>query len=339
MNKQQPISRRRFLKRACVTGGALALAGLINPLPLAARAGGIAPRSEQQSRLLMGTIVTLTAVTDDPGLAGAGFEAAFAEMERLIALFDRHDSGSALSLLNASGSLEAAPPELGLVLARARELGLASDHAFNPAIAPVVDLFEARRGRLPGYGDKDFKEALALAEPGEIVLGARGVRLGRAGMKLTLDGIAKGYIADKASERLCALGLANHMVNAGGDIRCSGRPAPGRAWQIGIQHPGRAGALLATAAVSSGGIATSGSYEAYYDRARSRHHLISHLTGKSADIASVSVRAASAMEADALATALAFMPPALALRFAEENKAACLVADSSGRLHRSPGWI
>jgi Membrane-associated lipoprotein involved in thiamine biosynthesis len=341
MKGSTSISRRRFLQTACTAGAALAVAGLAGPLPLTAFALPASLHKEQQSRLLMGTIVTLTAATAERARAHDAFTAAFAEMERLVAVFDRHSSTSALGVLNSQGTLAAPPAELHSVLSRALRLGQASEYAFNPAIAPVVDLFDRSAGALPTHKDADFQEALGLAAPGGVQLAQHSISLERQGMRLTLDGIAKGFIADKASETLARHGLTDHMVNAGGDIRCSGRPAPGKLWAVGIQHPGpaRPGGLLGTARMGNGGIATSGSYESWYDRPRGRHHLISHLTGQSADIASVTVRAANTMEADALATALAFMPPALALRFAAANKASCLIADRHGRVWTSSDWI
>lgn len=344
------LTRRRFLKTACITGAALTLAGpgpfkVLNALAASGRM-----RTEQQSRLLMGTVVALTVATSDPALAEIAFDEAFAEMERLIAVFDRHDPGTALGLLNRQGSLASGPQELTLVLKEALRLGGRTGNAFNPSIAPVVDLFDAvrsdafKRGALdgaglPGFAGKELKAALELARPGGISISDSGIRLERSGMRLTLDGIAKGYIADQASRVLASRKLPNHMVNAGGDIRVSGKAASGKAWTIGIQHPANPGGLLDAVAMSDGALATSGSYEKYYNRARTRHHLINSLTGKSGDIASVTVRDDSAMQADALATALALMSPAQAVRYVENRTgAACLLLDDQGRRHASSNW-
>ena len=338
------LTRRDFLKNACLAGAAVTAATAAGGLfPLDALASPGKPPVRQQTRLLMGTVVTLTAVTDDSSRADAAFSLAFGEMERLIAVFDRHSGDTAIGRLNACGSLSAAPVELIDVLGRALALGKATNSAFNPAVTPVVELFEAARDArapLPGFSDSALKERLALADPGAIRVDASGmIRLEKTGMRLTLDGIAKGYIADAASSVMTAQGLTNHMVNAGGDIRVSGAPGPGKVWTVGIQHPGKAAALLSAVPVAGGGIATSGSYENPYDRSRNRHHLISHLTGKSADITSVTVRASNAAQADALATALALMPTAEALRFADATpRASCLIVDRQGHCFASREW-
>jgi thiamine biosynthesis lipoprotein len=158
-------------------------------------------------------------------------------------------------------------------------------------------------------------------------------------MRLTLDGIAKGYIVDAASRVLAAQGAPDHIVNAGGDIRVSGLAADQRPWRIGVQAPGVNGGILAETSMVGGGIATSGNYEQAFNRSGSRNHLLSGLTGNSADIASVTVRANSAMLADALATALSLMPPTLALRYVTNNTAAaCLIVDRQGRRYATGSW-
>ena len=341
-----PCTRRSFLKKACAAGATLGAAGALGALfPPLVLAGTVRGRVEQQSRLLMGTVVILTALSPDSALAEEAFSLAFAEIERLTAIFDRHSPDSAISLLNTEGRLRNAPPELTAVLDSALALGRATGQTFNPAIAPVVDLLEAAKqtgSKLPAYSSGDMRDALALAAPGGIYLKRDTIRLGREGMRLTLDGIAKGHIADAASRVLTSQGLVNHMVNAGGDLRTSGGPTPdlepGKPWTIGIQHPGKAAALLAAVPVS-GGIATSGSYSNHYDRSHARHHLISPNTGKSADITSITVRALSAEQADGLATALSLLPPSEALRHAESLRSvSCFIVDRHGRCFASTGW-
>lgn len=334
MKTHTPFSRRDFLKSACLAGAAFAAAGLMPPTAFAASG-----RTGQQTRLLMGTMVTLTAVAPDSARAEDAFASAFTEIERQIAIFDRRNGASALGALNAGGRLADAPAELLTVLGAAARIGAVTEHSFNPAVAPLVALLaSAGNGARPRYAGSDLQEALALSAPGGVRLAGRTVRLERSGMALTLDGIAKGFIADVASDALARQGLSDHVVNAGGDIRVRGNTAAGRPWTIGIQHPDSKNRIIASVAVSGGGIATSGSYENSYNAGRTRHHLVSHLTGKSPDISSVTVRAGTAMEADALATALALLPPAQALRFAQDAGASALIVDRQGRPFMSRGW-
>lgn len=334
MKTRNRLNRRRFIQSVCMAGAALAASTL---LPASALAFGGPTR--QQTKLLMGTTVTLTAAGRGAAEVEDAFALAFAEIERQIAIFDRRNNASALGVLNSQGRLADAPQDLLAVLNASKRIGLSSGHAFNPAITPLLNLIStAGPGALPGYTNGDLEEALALCAPGGIRLDGRSVRLERGGMLLTLDGIAKGYIADAAAGVLAGRGLYDYMVNAGGDIRASGRNAGGRPWNIGVQHPGEKNSLIASVSVSSGGLATSGSYENSYNARQTRHHLVSHLTGKSADTASVTVRAPSAMQADATATALALMPPAEALRLAKNLGVSALIVDGRGIVFKSADW-
>lgn len=330
------ISRRRFLRTACAAGVACAGFVSLRPLQVLAAPGG-REEMHQQTRLLMGTVVTMEVISSETSRAQAAFAAAFSEMERLVEIFDRRQSTSVLGILNARGVLADAPRELYTVLDEARRLGKATEYAFNPAVAPLVDLFAAAGQASPDR--REVAEAMTLARPAAIHMSGGTIRFGRQGMRLTLDGIAKGFIVDAASATLREHGMDNHMVNAGGDIRVSGHAGKGEPWRIGLRHPGDKGKLLAAVPLKNGGLATSGSYERYYNTSRSRHHLVSHLTGKSPETASVTVRAATAMQADALATAFSLLPPTLALRHtAGHGTAECLIIDRHGRRFASANW-
>ncbi|MFC7174790.1 hypothetical protein ACFQL0_18515 [Haloplanus litoreus] len=79
------FDRRSFL--STVAGG-VAGAGLLGKTLLVD--GGVT--EVRSTRLMMGTLVTVTAVTRDPDRAELGVERAFAEMSRLESVFTRHDS-------------------------------------------------------------------------------------------------------------------------------------------------------------------------------------------------------------------------------------------------------
>lgn len=341
MPKSKNLSRRDFLRGACLAGTSFGLTTLCSGvIPLGALASS-AVSTQQQTRLLMGTLVTLTAVTGDAARAEAGFHAAFAEMERLVAIFDRHNTASAISVLNDAGSLSSAPQELLAVMDTGMQIARSTQNAFNPAITPVLDLYEKRHadGVSLTHEDPELAAALALAEPSALRIDKNSIRLDRSGMRLTFDGIAKGYIADAASRVLAQKGLRNHMINAGGDIRVQGLAGDRRPWTIGIQHPDNKGGLLTQLSLSEGGIATSGNYEHAYNRSRSSNHLICHRTGRCTESASVTVKAASTMQADAIATALAIMPPTLAVSYVEkQGDAACFIVDRYGRRYVSHNW-
>jgi thiamine biosynthesis lipoprotein len=60
------------------------------------------------------------------------------------------------------------------------------------------------------------------------------VRFAAAGMQLDLSGIAKGYAIDKAVEIMKHKGAIGGLVDAGGNIRCFGKPAVKGNWLVEI---------------------------------------------------------------------------------------------------------
>jgi thiamine biosynthesis lipoprotein len=105
-------------------------------------------------------------------------------------------------------------------------------------------------------------------------------------------GLVKGWAAERALEILLAAGVTNALVNAGGDI-CV---APGRRYDVAIQHPDDPGAVCAVVGVDTA-IATSGTY------ARGEH--LHHPFGAAVASTSATVVGGRLAVADALATALA----------------------------------
>ncbi len=88
------------------------------------------------------------------------------------------------------------------------------------ALGPPEPVVEAARARV------DFRR-LRIA-PERITLGA--------GMAVTLNGIAQGYITDRVAALLRARGWSRVLVDMG-EMRALGHPADRAAWSIGIAVP------------------------------------------------------------------------------------------------------
>lgn len=337
------VSRRDFLKALAVAGAAGA-AG-ITPLsalatPSAGPEGDARPMTE--TRVLMGTFVSITLADASRTRMDEAMGKTFERMNRLIAVFNRFDASSPLGVLNSQGSLKDAPADLLDLLDRSARVGALTGGAFNITVQPLVDLF--RRHRNPAGSmdipEAELREARSLVMDAGWSVDAGSARLARTGMGLTLDGIAKGYIADEASRFLTAQGLPNHLINAGGDIVAAGEKAPGRPWRVAVENPARRGAFVRRMPLRDGAVATSGSYEIFYDASRRHHHLINPAMGASpTDVVSVTVAAQTAVEADALATSLSVMAPRDGLRLvASLPGRACLMLTADGRMLTSRDW-
>ena len=296
----------------------------------------------ESRRPAMSTLVTVTAIHQSAGFAEDAVGRAYEEMDRLIGIFSRYEETSALSVLNAQGRLDGPPPELTAVVLETLAYHRLSDGAFDPTVAPLVDLFrscfEGPVAREPSAVEIDAARERTGADG--IAASRRRVWLTRDGMALTLDGIAKGYIVDQMAAALERAGIARYLVEAGGDIRTGGLKEDGLPWAVAVRDPAGDGRLPGTLYLSGGAVATSGSYERYYDATRRFHHLVDPVTGSSPhDSVSATVVAPTATAADALATAVMVLGAsagvALVQRFAG---CACLVVRSDGTLTHSHGW-
>jgi FAD:protein FMN transferase len=130
------------------------------------------------------------------------------------------------------------------------------------------------------------------------------VRLGEQTVTLLVDGVAfdfggvaKGYAADEALLVLRQHGFPRALVAISGDIALGDAPAGRMGWRVGLGSADRVEEL------ANCGVSTSGDL---HQARRGESHLLDGREGRarSARIGSVTVIASSAIEADALATAI-----------------------------------
>lgn len=313
MQQTKTMGRRQFLRIV----GVGALAGV------AVKSGmEIAQRTEivHETRLLMGTVVNLTLVTHDAQAGHAAATACLDEMASLENIMSRHRLDSQLSLLNQHGAVNAPDSRLVTLLQNAVQLSELTGGAFDMTIKPVVDLYQsaqASSGTLPS--EDAVQAALALVDYRNVEITPDRIAFGSAGMGLTLDGIAKGYIVDQGVAILNQYGFTNTMVEAGGDLAVTGEKSATQPWQIGIQAPRQTGSnLLTSFSVRNQAVATSGDYMQSFTEDMTEHHILHPRTGHSTPaVASATVLAESGAVADALATALLVMDVGNGLRVVE----------------------
>jgi FAD:protein FMN transferase len=286
------LNRRQFLQ---ITAVATAVSGAL----LVGRRWPFGSRfvASHETRALMGTVINLTVISEDAIAAQSAIAATFIEMERLIALFDHRQPFSPLAQLNQNGHLPDPPAELVDLLHRAQQYGNLTGGAFDISIKPLLDAY---RAGLPAADQRP------LVDYRQIQISDRQIRLAQPGMALTLDGIAKGRVVDGATAVLQSRGFANILVEAGGDLMGLGTRLDGTPWQVGISHPRATdGTPLRVLPVAMRAVATSGDYQHHFSQDFRQHHIVNPHTGLSPDdLASVTVLAPSATDADALSTAV-----------------------------------
>ena len=173
----------------------------------------------ERCRPLLGTFVRVRVAGLSPERAHAAIDAAFDEISQIHRLMSFYQANSDVSRLNRAahaGSVQV-DGRTYEVLRRAAELASLSDGAFDISIAPAL----VARGLLPAL--PRAPEPHASANWSDIVLLDNcQVRFAKP-LWIDLGGIAKGYAVDRAVAVLGSFLPVEVCVNAGGDLRLTGR--------------------------------------------------------------------------------------------------------------------
>lgn len=338
--KQRFLNRRSFLKMSGLLGLGVASAAIISPWAETVRFNG-KMHKVSRTRLGIGTFVSMTLIHDSKDRAEEAIAAANREIDRLVALMNRFDPTTPLAGLNREGFLKDAPEELIEVVQSALHYHALCNGCFDCTVAPVIDLFQKKMGGENAVfpEESEIRALLTLVGSEKIDLKGRSISFRESGMAVTLDGIAKGYIVDKAAEAIERHGISNFLINAGGEIRTRGE-AGRKPWTVAVQDPGKRSQYPQVIKVRDATIATSGNYEVFFDREKMFHHIVDPKNGHSPAFAtSVSVMARTTMESDALATAVFVMPPADGVGLVNSLPwCESLVISNNGSMLKSRGW-
>lgn len=319
------LSRRS----ACLALLALALMSLVACRrardPGAARqAGGLV--RVRETRMPMGTYMTVTVYAPSEEAGQKAIDAAFARVEQVEAVISTWRKDSDASTLNrqAGGEPVRVDPRLIALLQRSVEVSRKTGGAFDITVGPLVKLYRRcfRRRRLP----TDDELAAAGARMGyqaiEVDAQAGTARLAKEDMRVDFGAIGKGFVVDQAVAALRKAGITTALLDAGGDLFALGSP-PGRdGWLIGVRNPARPDEILEQRLlVRDVAVATSGDYEQFVVIDGRRYsHIVDPRTGRPVKhMGSVTAIAGDATTADAYATACSVLGPKAAAAFANER--------------------
>jgi thiamine biosynthesis lipoprotein len=339
--KRTIMDRRRFLKYSGLLGLGLGSGSLMPTVSEAVRFDR-QNHKVSSNRMAMGTFVSMTLIHPSKDEAQEAMELAFLEIDRLSRLLSRFDGATPISALNREGMLKDIPPEVLGLIRKCMGYYRLTGGAFDMTVKPVVDLFAERfsnpKGAFPSQ--LEMRHVLDRVGSDKILMEEKTIRFLKPDMGITLDGIAKGFIVDRASEILRTHQIANHLINAGGDIRTVGKREDGEPWVIAVEDPQKRSHYPDQIRLSDGAIATSGNYEVYFDREKMYHHIIDPQTGRSPHrLTSVSVTAPTAMDADALSTSVFVMRPEQGTRFIDTLPGCeCFLFSANGKSFKSDGW-
>lgn len=336
------MDRRRFLSTALSKGAGIAFLSLPavsllsrDDMPVGGRSGrggasrtgtsagtADAPVLVERARVLMGTVVRVTACARSEREGHHAIGLAFDEIARLERLFTVFDADSDICRINAAAGRAAVrvDPETMAVLSRAMEFNALTRGAFDVTVEPCMRLWGFReeaqpagggsshgggsRGRLPT--DAEIARTLDAIGMRHMEVdprcGSAGLRV--AGGAIDLGGIAVGYAVDRAVAVLRREGITAAFINHGGDAYALGAPPGEDGWRILVPHPLDPRRVAFERTLRDQAAATSANTEQFrvLDGIRCGHLMNVFSARPSGAASSVTVIAREAIVADALST-------------------------------------
>jgi FAD:protein FMN transferase len=254
---------------------------------------------------LLGTFVEIRAAGASSTITSFAVSRAFAAIAQAQRLMSPHLPDSDIGRLNLApmGASLRVHPWTWRVLQLADELNKRSNGVFDVTVSCN-----------PGIGS--WRQIAFAAR--------RSVR--RTGpVSVDLGGIAKGFAVDRAIATLRRHGVPTAIVNAGGDIRVSGRYTH----RVEVRHPARPESTVPLLALNNGAVCTSANYFDPHGKGRLRRpdgHEVYALRH------SVSVCAPSCVIADALTKIVAAVRPEDCSPLLAHYRASALVVSRSGQI-------
>ncbi len=293
---------------------------------------GCGERSREAIQLsgpAQGTSYNITLVAGEQRIDGAALqqriEQRLAEIDKSLSNYRDDSEVEALNRAPVGEWVEVGT-DLYNVLLLSMEVSWLSNGAFDVSVAPLVRLWgfgaAEARAALPTDAEIDVARAHIGFQHLELDLGASRVRKGRA-IEVDIAGVAQGYSVDELAKLLDAAGVADYLVEVGGELRVKGRSPRNTPWRIAIEQPVAApGSVQQALLLGEGAVSTSGDYRDYFEKDGVRYsHTLDAATGRpiSHRLASVTVVHPECGYADALSTAIMVLGPERGLELAEQQ--------------------
>jgi FAD:protein FMN transferase len=266
-------------------------------------------------------------------------EAALDEIDRLEDQLSVYRESSEVSQLNqraASAPVRVEQELLGL-LARCARLTKETEGALDISTGALIKAwgFFRRQGRVPS--NEERAGVLQRIGMNHVILNPeeQSVRFLQSGIELNFGSIGKGYALDRAAIVLRHLGIRNALLHGGhSSVYAVGSGPESKGWPVGIRHPWNPERRLAIARLRDRALGTSAATFQHLEyEGRKLGHILDPRSGWPAEaMASASVMAPTAAEADALATAFFILGVDKARRYCENHPEVTAVLLPAGKL-------
>ncbi len=247
---------------------------------------------QQAQILVFGTLVDITLWGVDDAKAQKATAAVIKTLNTLHHRWHAWEPGP-LTDINAHlarGETVKLQPDQVEVIRGAQKLSRESGDLFNPAIGRLIGLWGFHSDDRPSSRPPPSPEAihrLVAQHPTMEDLRFDGDKLSSDNPAVQFDfgAYVKSYGVDRAIDQLRQFGVANAIINAGGDLRAIGRHGD-RPWRIGIRDPRGPGILASLEIRGDESVFTSGDYERFFTyKGKRYHHIIDPRSGYPPDSA------------------------------------------------------
>ena len=283
----------------------------------------------------MGSPFSVTICADDSIKASAAANAAFKKADTLNSILSDYIDSSEINRLSATsgqGRYVHVSAVLYDIINISMQAAKLSHGSYDITIGPVVRLWrQARKSKVFPHKDSI---AIALQSTGYKYLhldsANQSIWLEKAGMRLDIGGLGKGFVAQIALNLIRDSGFASSMVNAGGKIVIGDAPPGTKGWLIGINVPEEKQAIMQQLLVlKNTAVATSGDvYQNLEFNGKKYSHIVNPKTGIGLTHSSnVTAIAPGGAIADWLATACSILTTKKALALIKKfNGGALLIS-------------
>ena len=219
--------------------------------------------------------------SDDKPHAQCVADQVMADVRRIEARYSRYRDDSVLSGINrvaAKGGVATIDEETAALLNYADICYQQSEGLFDITSGVLRQAWDFKAQKIPKKSA--INKLLSVVGWDKVQLSATQIGFKRSGMQLDFGGIGKEYAVDRAAVICKEHGIEHGLVDLGGDIKIIGSHADGRPWSVGLRHPRKPDALLASVKVYAGAVASSGDYErCIEDNGRRYSHVLNPKTG------------------------------------------------------------
>lgn len=262
--------------------------------------------------IVLGANASITLYSDDEARAKQTIEKMLLEVKRLESYFSLYQNNSLINSLNKNGELTSPPAEFKDLITKAKNYARLTNGAFDPTIQPLFMAYKtvSKQTPIPSFiNNETIKKAHRLIGWQNIAISNHKISFEKKNMAITLNGIAQGYITDKAVMILKANGFENTLINFGEYHGIGSKPFQNN-WKIQLGETKQKNKTRKTWSVKNNAIAASDKHGYTFNSENQLHHMLDPKTGANQKAwREIYVLAKNATRADAASTALFASPP------------------------------